>query len=139
MRKQDGLGMLHVGHARHRNLQVRFGLGENGVKQGMKSASSSPTGLDDEKTELGRHQIIAAAARVQLPSERAEFLDERLFYEVMDVFGGGPELIDPRGLAFRALRDFLERGNRLLHLTLGQDAGSLQGLGPSAVDRNFVG
>jgi hypothetical protein len=41
---------------------------------------------------------------MQFGAERAEFLNQRGFYEVMNVFGW--RSVEPRGIALRSQRDF---------------------------------
>src|SRR5271165_2295386 len=96
-------------------------------------------GVDDEKAKICGDEFIAAAAGVEFPAEGAEFLYEGFFDEVVDVFGGGTEGLDPGGIGFRAFRYFIECGERLPDFRRGEDADGFESFGPSAVYGNFVG
>src|SRR3974390_337034 len=140
MREQNGLCMLHVGHASHRNSKMGAGfVDQRGEQPGRESRAHRTARSDHEKAKIGCDQFVAAAAGVELPPEGPEFLDQRLFDEMMNVFGGGAELIDPDGVAFCAVGDLVERRERLPNLGFGKNAGVLQGTRPGTVDCDLVG
>ena len=100
MGKQNRLGMLHVRHARHGNLQIGFCLRQRRRESRATSAARiSASGLDDEEAKIGGDKFVAAAAGVEFPAERAELLDQSFFDEMVHIFGGGRG--QPGGIAFR--------------------------------------
>src|ERR1700746_3960477 len=101
--------MLHVSHAGHGNFQGGFGLEKENVDEFAQNAAGFPNRINDEQAEVGRDELVAAAAGVELPSEWAEFLDKGFFNEMMNIFGGGTELIDPGWFVFGALGDLIKR------------------------------
>src|SRR5579872_3513870 len=56
----------------------------------------------------------------------------------MDVFGVCTKRIDPRGIGFRPLGNFVECGERLLHFGGREDADGLERFRPGAVDGDLV-
>ena len=68
MREQNRLGMLHVRHARHRNLKIIFALLEKRHYQPEQSLFDFVNGVHDEQTEIRGDEFIAAAAGVEFPA-----------------------------------------------------------------------
>src|ERR1700681_454799 len=89
MRKQNRLSVLHVRHARHRRGNVGFRLLQESVEHGLKTALNLRDGVHDKEAEIGGYEFVAAATCVQLPAERAEFVDQRAFDEMVHILGGG--------------------------------------------------
>ncbi len=89
MREQNRLRMLHMRHAGHGHVKICLGLFEKSAQQLEEAGLNFLRGIHDEEAKIGSDQLVAAAASVQLPAERAEFMDQRTFHEVVDVFGGG--------------------------------------------------
>ena len=58
---------------------------------------------------------------------------------MVDVFGVGAGFFEPGGIAFCAVFDFVESGERLFYFGGSEDADGFEGFGPSAVDGDFVG
>ncbi len=88
MREQDRLSVLHVRHAGHRHAEIGLCLLENYGQEFGDLTLKACRGVDHEEAKIGRDKFVAAAAGVQLPSERAEFMDQCAFNEMMDVFSG---------------------------------------------------
>src|SRR6267378_1521416 len=76
---------------------------------------------------------------MQFPAERSEFFHQRFFDEVMNVLGSRTERFEPGGIGFRAIRNFVERRERLLQFRRCENANGLQSFGPRAIDGNLVG
>ena len=87
MRKQDRLRVLHVRHAGHRNPEHAFGLPDQRGNQSRHCRARLLRSLFHEHAEVGGHQLIAAAAGVQLVAQRPEVFDQRGFDEMVHVFG----------------------------------------------------
>ena len=138
MRKQNRLRVLHVRHARHRHAEFCLGLCKQRIQQRHQSAFQLRDRIDDEQTEIGGDQFVAAAPGVQFPAKRAELLDQRFFDEMVDILGSRAERFEPRRIRFRALRNFVEGGERLFHFRRGENAHGLQSFGPGTVNRNLV-
>src|SRR5208282_109097 len=94
--------------------------------------------IDNKETKIRGDEFVAAAACVELPAERAKFFDEGFFDEVMNVFGICAKRIDPCGVGSRAIGDFVERREGLLHLSGCENADGFERFGPGAVDGDFV-
>src|SRR5205807_10554983 len=94
--------------------------------------------VDDQQSEIGGDKLVAAAAGVQFPAERPEFFDQRFFDEVVDVFGVGPERIDPCGIGFGAIGNFVEHSERLLYFRGRENADRLQSFGPGTVHGDLI-
>src|SRR5689334_3905575 len=94
--------------------------------------------MDDEQAKIRGNEFVAAAAGVELPAERTEFLDERLFDKMMNVFGACSDFLKPCGIFFGALGNLVEGGERLLHFGGRKNANGFEGLGPGSVHGNFV-
>ncbi len=73
---------------------------------------------------------------MKLGAQRTEFLDERGFGEMVDVFGIGG--VEPRGVGFRARFDFIESGNDALAFVVRENSRSGDGAGPGAVERKLL-
>jgi hypothetical protein len=138
MRKENWLGMLHVSHAGHGDFQAGFGLKNENVDECTHNAAGFRSRINDEQAEIRGDELVAAAAGVELPTERAEFLDKRFFNEMMDIFGSGTGLVDPSRVVFGAFGDFIEPRDRLPDFGFREYSGSLQGFGPGTIDRNLV-
>src|SRR5580658_1042924 len=110
MGKENWLRVLHVRHAGHWHSYVCFGLLQQRAQERGQSALDFGSGIDDEKTKVGGDEFVAAAAGVEFPAERAELFNQGFFYEVVDVFGGSAEGVDPSGVVLRAGGNFIERG-----------------------------
>ena len=138
MGKQDRLRMLHMRHPRHGNVEVGFHLLQKGVEQSLQDVLNLPGSVDDEQTEIGGHKFVAAAAGMQLPPERAKFLDQRFFDEVVHVFRVGPQRFEPSGIRLGPLGNLLERPKGLLHFGRGKNADGLQSFGPGTINGNLI-
>src|ERR1700722_1767733 len=57
----------------------------------------------------------------------------------MAAFGIGAEQFHPGGVGCDALGEAVESGERQLHLVGGENADRFEGLGPGAVDGDFIG
>ena len=100
MGDQDGLGALEVGVAGHRGLAGGFGEGDEGLRPGGEAGGCGVDGVADEEAHVGRDLFVAAAAGVELESERTNFAGELEFDVVVDVFSlwrggddGGTDLL----------------------------------------------
>src|SRR5256885_12601009 len=138
MRKQDWLGVLHVGHAGHRDAELWFGLHKQRTDESDDAQPNLRTSVDHKKAEIGGDEFVTAAAGVEFPAEGAEFFDKGFFDEVVDVFGVGTSFFEPSGIVFGAIFDFVECSESLFYFGGGEDADGFEGFGPSAVDRDFV-
>ena len=58
---------------------------------------------------------------MELPAERAEFLDESLFYKVVNVLGGRAKRINPSGIGLYTIGDLVERGQGLANFGIEED------------------
>src|SRR5260370_21208861 len=56
----------------------------------------------------------------------------------MHILGGCAERFEPRRIGLGALRNSVERGERLLHFRRGENADGLQSFAPGTIDRNLV-
>jgi hypothetical protein len=108
------------------------------VQEGEETVLNFRNGVDDKKTKVSGDEFVPAAAGVELPAERAEFFDESLFDEMMDVFGVSAGGVDPRRIGFGAGRNFFEGGESLVNFSGGEDADGFKSFGPRAVDGDFV-
>jgi hypothetical protein len=131
--------MLHVGHACHGDLEIGFGLTQKCTDQFQKGAPNFGGGIHHEQAKVRGYEFISAAAGVEFPSERAEFLNQGLFDKMMNVLGFRAEFVDPGRAALRAFGNPVKRRERLLRLGVTQNLYALQSLGPSAIDGNFIG
>jgi len=84
-RKQDWLRVLHVRHAGHGNAKPALRLADERSNQLRDSGGAFVRGLFHEHAEVGGHQFIAAAARVQFVAQRPKKFDERGFNEMVHV------------------------------------------------------
>ena len=136
MRKQQRLGVLHVRGAGHGNAKIGFGL--DGYRAGEQGdgAAQLARGIFHVHAELGRDHFVAAAAGVKLGAQRAEFLDQRGFGEMVDVFG--LRSIEPRGVGLRASFDLIERSDDALGFFIGENSGGGDGAGPGAIERKLL-
>ena len=85
MRKQNGLGMLHVRHASHRDFQICFGLEQKAINQSKQCFADFRRRIHDEQPKIRGDEFVAAAAGVQFSPERPELFDQRVLYELMDI------------------------------------------------------
>ena len=93
---------------------------------------------DHEEAKIGGDELVAAPPGVKLPAEPSELGDKRFFYKMMDVFRRGAESIDPRGLAFGALRDIVQSRQGLLDFRGGENADRFECFSPRAVYGDFI-
>ena len=85
-----------------------FGLIRRAPRSSRATAARvSPTASITNMPKIGGDKFVAAAAGVQLESERAEIFDQRHFDKMMHVFGG--RSVEPRGIARGALGNLVER------------------------------
>ena len=75
MREENGLGMLHVGHARHRNFQISSRLGKESPDQSVERGTDLRGSVDDKETKVSSDELIATAAGVEFPADGAKFFD----------------------------------------------------------------
>src|SRR6267378_4134182 len=75
---------------------------------------------------------------MQFPAERSEFFDESFFDEVVHVFGIGSEAFQPCNVRFRALGNFVERSQSLLHFSGGENADRFERSCPRAIHHYLV-
>ncbi len=129
--------MLHMGHAGHGQTDICFGLFEKGAQQLEKRGSHACCRVLHEQAEISGNEFIAAAAGVQFPAERAEFMNQRAFHEVVDIFGR--RAFEERGVVLYAPFQIIERQERVVDFRGGEDADSLQRFGPGAIDGDLVG
>ncbi len=94
-------------------------------------------GVDHEEAKIGRDKFVAAAAGVQLPSERAEFMDQCAFDEMVNVFSG--RAVEKRWIVVELGRDRIERFECVANLDFGEDADLLQRARPRAIDGQLIG
>src|SRR6266404_4831841 len=128
-----------MGHPRHGHAYIGVSLEKEGIQQSGKSLLNLSRCIDHEQAKVGSHEFVAAAAGMQFPANCAEFFDQRFLYEMVYVFGVHAEPIKPRGIGPRELLDFVECGERLLYFGGGENADTLQCLGPGAIDGKFIG
>ena len=68
MRKQNWLRMLHVRHARHRNMEIGLRLQQERIQQGCQPALNFGSRINHKQTKIGSDEFVAAAASVQFPT-----------------------------------------------------------------------
>src|SRR5208337_4057355 len=129
--------MLEMGHARHRNFEVGFGLSQESADEYDHTRSSFSHGITDKKAKVGGNEFVPAAPGVQFPAQRAEKFNQGLFHEVMDVFGGRG--VEPGEIGLGAFRDFVQSTEGLANFHFVENAGTQQSPGPGAIDGKFIG
>jgi len=76
MRKQDWLGVLHVGHASHGNAEFCLCLRQKRIAKREQAEFHLRSSVHDEEAEIGGDEFVTASASVKFPAERAEFFDK---------------------------------------------------------------
>jgi len=136
VRQRDRLRMLHVRHARHGNAKHFFCLAHEGADQACDGSARLGSGFLYEHAEICGHKFIAAATRMQFVTERPKIFDQSSLDKMMNVLGR--RVIQPCGIACRALGNFVEGGQSVAHFLHGKNAGRDERAGPDAVHRQFV-
>jgi hypothetical protein len=136
MGKQNGLCVLHVRHTGHGHAKICFGLLKKRAQQLENAGLNLLRRGHDEEAKIGGDKLIAASAGVQLPSERAKFMHERTFDEMVNVLHRGA--VQERWVALDLRFEIVEGQERVMHFRRGENANGLQSPGPCAVDRDFV-
>ena len=111
---------------------------QRGYQHHRKADLDLARSANDKKAKIGSDQFITAAAGVQLPAERAEFFDKRLFDEVVNILDVCAKGFNPGRIGLRTLRDFVERGEGLLHFRGGENTNRLESFRPGTVYRDFL-
>jgi hypothetical protein len=111
---------------------------EESVNESDQTSACKLGSIHHEKPEVCGDQLVAAAAGVQLPAERPEFLDERSLYEMVDIFGTRAELLEPGVVAFRFQPNASESIKGLRGLFLRENARGRQRFSPSTIYLNLV-
>lgn len=137
MGEQDGLGELHVRHARHGNTEMAVRLIDQRGDKSSDSVLHLAAGGFDEHAEFGDDHFVAAAAGVEFVGERTEDFGERGFDEMVDVLGFRG--IEPGGLSKRALFDAIERGHQLFRFFRSENFYFFEGADPGAIESQLEG
>ncbi len=137
MGKQNRLGVLHVRHAGHGYAEIGLGLLEKSTQQLEQRELDARCCIHHKEAKIGCDQFVAAASGVQLPAERAEFMHERTFDEVMDIFSGGA--FQERRIVVYPPGDVIECEQGVMHFRGSENADALQGFRPRAIDGELVG
>src|SRR5258708_11657740 len=137
MRKQDRLRVLHVRAGGHWHAKIGFGVVEKSVREVEDMGLYLGRGINHEESKIRGDQFVAAAACVQLPAERAEFMHQRALNEVVDVFHRGA-FEEGRIIAYLP-GDVVEREQRVMEFRSAENSDALQSLGPGAIDGKLIG
>ena len=126
MGEQDGLGVLQVRHAGHRDVRVPLGLvDERRLEVGDRA--HQPTRLVAQvQPQVGGDLVVAAAPGAQFAAERAEPLQQAAFERRVHVLvrDRRPELAGADGV-----REFVEGEQHPGRLVVGEQAGGVQHAG----------
>src|SRR5664279_4025456 len=114
MRKQKWLGKLHMGHARHGDVNATFCLLEKGAEKRKERGEDILARLRHEHPEFSSDKLVATAPGVEFPGGWTEGVHHGFFGKMVDIFNFGAESINPTRIGINALGDFIECGKNLL-------------------------
>ena len=87
MRKKNRLRMLEVRHSGQRHSKRPLRKRYKRADVGDNAAGGLVHRIFNKHAEIGGHQFIPAACRVELVTKRTELFDERKLYEMVHIFG----------------------------------------------------